>query len=110
MGKLAWFYDSECKKRVGALTSIGFDDVVEAGEKVEKVFYIKNITRDEIDKIKITVEDSEVKVLQESNSLLPNQSMAIHFVFHPSETREDALQSVVDIRLRVIKKPTPRRV
>jgi len=101
--KLKWFSDSLCVRSTANVLTFG--ETVDAGKSVEKTFYLKNITEDEIDQIRITVEDPEVDILAESKSLLPNQSMAVAFTWSPKITRETALQSIIHVRMRVIKKP-----
>ena len=106
MSKLQWFYDSKCTKPIKTLENVGFSkDIIEAGETTEIIYYLKNVTEDKIDKIKITVDDDEVKVIQELDSLKPAEFMAVHFTFSPSETREEALQTVIRLLFRVIKEP-----
>lgn len=106
MARLHWFYDSKCTKLISILENIGFSrDIIDAGEKTEVVYYIKNVTQDKIDRIKITVDDGDVKVLQESNVLEPNQSMAVHLTFFAPETREEPLQTIIRVHHRVIKVP-----
>jgi len=106
MTRFNWFYDSKCTKLISVLENIGFSkDIINAGEETEVVYYIKNITQDKIDRIKISVDDEDVKVVQESNVLEPSQSMSVHFTFSAPESREEPLQAIIRVHYRVIKVP-----
>jgi len=95
----------EDRKGEYPIENVVFDEIIEVGSTVEKIFYLKNISENPIDKIEVKIEDPDANVVIDKDILQSGEIAEVKVYWSPSEDRRHGLNAPIKIRGRVLYPP-----